>query len=291
MIKETIAQIQRRLIAAKEGTLVLHDPTNIDPDKRGLTSTSSVAFWRMILNLIATEQAAFEDVLEIFEQDVEALIKAAPAGSPAWLQQKCLEFQYSATVPQIIQLVNFAPVYPIINTALRIITQAAVVSDPQGGYVVKVAANLTPLSTPQQNALASYLNHINFGVPYIIISAEADALMIGADILYDGQYNPTIQQSVTDAINAYRASFNTNNFNGKIILSKIEDVIQAVPGVVDVILRQVEVTPVPSTTPPPIVMVNNSQELISEYSAYAGHFAIDTGAGRTLADTLNFIIQ
>jgi hypothetical protein len=286
MIKETAAQIQSRLIAALQANPTLYDPGNLDPYKRGLTSPSQVALWRQFLNLISTEQALFEDLLQIFEQDVEALIRSAPVGSNAWIQKKVLEFQYDAVSPQVLQLdANYAISYPAIDSSKRIITQCAVPNDATGGFYVKVASNLAPLSSPQYNALVSYLEQINFGTTFTIINANPDLLMIGADIQYNAQYSTFIQDA-KNAIRQWQTDFNTNNFNGKVLLSKIEDVIQAVPGCVDVVFRQVEATPDGLAI---AVLVNNSQVLQQSYDTYAGYSIIDPNAGRTLDDTLTFI--
>ncbi len=291
MIQETVEAIEARLIATLQSNTTLYDPTNVDPTQRGLTSPSQVAAWRNFLNVIATEIYQQQQVMNLFEQEVEAFIAGQAAGTNTWLQQKVLEFQYSATVAQIIQFVNFAPQYLTVDETLRIITQCAVVNRNVGGYTVKIAANLAPISVPQYDALSSYLAHLNFGVPFFIINSDPDFLMLDADIIYDGQYSPVIQQDVTDAINDYIQDFNTNNFNGNIVVSKLQDVIQSVPGVIDVRLKQVEgrksTTPVASATK----MVDNAQVLLLGYSTYAGYIIIDTTAGRTLADTLNFIVQ
>jgi hypothetical protein len=291
MIQESAAAIEARLIAALQANPVLYDPSNIDPTKRGLTSPSQVAAWLNFLNLFATELYSLEQVMGIFETDVESFMTGQAVGTNSWLQDQISKFQWDATTPQIIQLIDFAPAYPIVNPALRLITQRAVVNNPTGGYTVKIASNLAPISTPQLNAFTSFLNQINFGVPYLVINAAADFLMLGADIYYDGQYSAVIIANVTAAINAYIQDFDTNNFNGDIFLTKLEDIIQAVPGVTDVVLKQVEARPAAVAAINATKLVNLSQVFLREYSTYAGYIIIDTDSGRTLADTLNFIVN
>lgn len=266
---------------------IFHDKNNVS-----ITPSRTNKFV-LIAYIVAVAINLFEQLLDIFRIEIENKIALAPPGTPKWLQNQIFLFQYSATTPQIVQVdpVTFQISYPTVNESMRLITQCAVVNNPFGGYVVKVAAGLAPITTPQLNALTSYLNQINFGVPYLIINTDADLLMLGAEIFYDGQYSPSIATAVKAAINAYIDDFNSNNFNGLVYNSKLEDIIQAVPGVIDVVLKQVEARASTVSSSLATKLIDNSRELLPYYATYAGYIIIDTDSGRTLDDTLTFTIQ
>lgn len=285
----SIEVIQQQIIDSIKSTPTLYDPTNPDPEKRGLTSPSKVAIWLQWTYIVALAINIFEQLLDIFKTEIETSISLAPAGTQQWLQHQALIFQYDATNPQIIQFIDYAPQYPVIDATKRIITQCAVVNRPVGGYKVKVAASLAPLTTPQLQAFQSFLKQINFGVPMEVINADSDKLMITANIYYDGQYSAVIQNTVLAAINNYISDFNTNNFNGDVYVSKLEDIIQSVDGVKDVVLTQIEARPDTVLAASATKLVNNSQVLLRSYSTYAGYILIDSDPGRDLASTLTFI--
>jgi hypothetical protein len=254
-----------------------------------LTTPSRVAQWRLAFWIISHGIWQMVNRVKQYLSDIENKIQTAPPGSPAWLQQKVLEFQWDAATPQIVQAFPYVA-YPVVDESMRLITQCAVVTIPVGGYRVKIASNLAPISTPQLDALKSYLSQINFGVPYNVVNANADFLMLGYDIYYDGQYSSVIQQRVADAINTFMSDFNTKNFNGVVLLSKLQDIIKAVDGVVDVVAKQVEARPYTIAASGATKLVDDYDVLLKQYSTYAGYFQIDTDTGRTLADTLSFIV-
>jgi hypothetical protein len=287
--------IQSTIINAVQADPNLYDPTNTDPTKQGLTSTSQVAKWKLWTFVVAQAQNLFEQLVDLFKAEVEATVFSAAPGTPQWVQKQVLYFQYNASIPQVIQLntTTLAPEYPIVNPAYRIITQCSVTTNLNKTALVKVAkAGPSALSTPERNALTSFLDKICFaGVKFKVISVAADFIMLTYDIYYDGQYSASIAQSTYDAINGFLATSNSTNFDGTISLSKLEDIIQAVPGVRDVVAKQVEVRPASVVAANAYKMVNANQVLLRNYNPFAGYMIVDTDAGRTLADTLNFIVS
>lgn len=247
--------------------------------------------------IVAIAINIFEQLLDLFKTNTEAQVNLAAPGTPQWLQRQVMNFQYSATTPQIVQLdeTNFSINYPNVNPALRIITQCAIVTTALRMVLIKVAqggASPIPLTSPQLTALQSYCTQIDFaGVGFTIRSVDADFLMLGADIYYNGQYSASINQAVTEAINNYITNFNVNNFNGITSLSTLEDILQAVPGVNDVVLKQVEARAFNVIPANAVKLVDNYTELIRNYKTFSGYVIIDTAAGRTLADSLNFIVS
>lgn len=289
-----IPTIQQEIIDNVQSDATLYDPTNTTPSKRGLTSTSAVAIWRLWTFIVATAIGAFEQLLDIYQSTIEAKMIEAPAGTNAWLRSRVLLFQYDAVTPQYIQFnnTNYSFYYDVPNTALCIVTSCAVITNPNKVVLVKVAkggSTPVPLSSLEKAALTTYLDYINFaGVYFELISADADFIMVGADIYYDGQFASVIVQNVKDAINNYVQNL---PFNGLIVLSKLEDAIQSVQGVNDVVFSNVEARPNATIPANAFKLVSAYDVLLRNYSTFAGYSITDTATGRTLDDTLNFVVS
>jgi len=158
--------------------------------------------------------------------------------------------------------------------------------------VAKGGNTPTPLDSTELSALTSYLSYINFaGVYFNLISAPPDFIYLGVDVYYNGQFSNVIQTNVEQAVNNYLTNANAEYFNYTIYLSKLVDIIQAVNGVNDVVLRQVEVRPHFTSVANAYVMVDNYQTYIRQYNPYAGYMIPDTATGRTLNDSISYVIN
>ena len=75
----------------------------------------------------------------IFCKPILKTTVATSTGNAEWIQAQIFKFQYSATSPQVIQFntTTFAPYYPVVNAALRIISECAVVNS--NAVLIKVA--------------------------------------------------------------------------------------------------------------------------------------------------------
>jgi hypothetical protein len=241
-----------------------------------------------------------EQLFSVFQVEIENIVKYAPVGSEPWMQQKVLEFQYDATTPQILTLVDFAPVYDPVDITKRIITRSSVKTAANNTVYVKVAKNDPPvaLSAPELSALQSYLTDggdgtfagrgrgLGFaGINIIAQSFTSDKLFLSGTIYYNGQYSPTIQANVIDAINAYLSAL---PFDGSVSLLGITDAIQSVTGVNDLLLNDVAVRA--NTTPflSKIFMRQNKTDILSIYPTYAGYVVEETTSGQTFSDQLIF---
>lgn len=257
-----------------------------------LTSTSKRAIFRLLSFVVAVAINMLEQLIDIFKTEVETIVASAAPGSTNWIQDRVLKFQYSTINPQIIQLVNFAPVYPSVDPTLRIISRCSVTTDLANSVVVKVATGEPPaaLSGPQLSALQSYLNEIgDAGIQYVAKSLSADLVFIDAEIFYLGQYGSGISVAVIDAINAFLATNSQTNFNGKIKVSDLEQTILDVPGVTDVLLRNVSARDSATAFGSGTFLVLNNQVVSRFWNTVSGYIVEETTAGQTFADTLIFI--
>ena len=166
----TIAVIQTEIIAAKDA----------DANLAGLTSTSQVAIWRLWTFIVAASIHYHETLWDLFKVDLEAIAASARVGSSAWLHDQVLRFQYDATEPQIVQVVDFVATYNPIDESKRIVSRSAVKQQTNRRVVVKAAKDdgsggLEALSTDELSALRSYIKEIQFaGTSVGVTSLEAD---------------------------------------------------------------------------------------------------------------------
>ena len=256
-----------------------------------LTSTSKRAIYRLFTYIVAVAINTLEQLIDIFTASVEATAaKAAPA-SPSWLQDQILKFQYSATTPQVVQLIDFAPAYPTVDETLRIISRCSVTTNLSNSVLVKVATGATPaaLSAPQLAALQSYVSQIGIaGVNYVVTSETSDKLFVQANVFYLGQYSAVIKANVVAAIDAYLSAI---PFNGQVKITDIEDAITGVEGVTDVVLVNVKARSNSTAFADAAFLVQNQQTIGRLWSTVAGYIVGETTARSTLNDSITFIAE
>lgn len=259
-----------------------------------LTSTSKRAIYRLFAFIMATAINLLEQLMDVFSTNVETIAATASPATPAWIQAQVLKFQYSDTVPQTIQLINFAPSYPVVDTTLQIISRCSVTTTVANQVQIKVATGTTPaaLTTPQLTALQAYINPpygIGIaGVTYNVISLNSDKLFIQGNIYYGGTYSSVISANVITAINNYLAAI---PFNGKIKLSDLELAIRAVTGVNDVLLINVSVRPDTTAFGNGTYLIQNQQTISRIWNTVSGYVVPETTVGQDLSTTLTFIAE
>lgn len=280
----TIAQIQAQIIATK----------NAQPELAGLTSTSKRAIWNLWTFVVAACIAIFEQLLDSFLTEVETQVAQSAGASVLWLQAKMFQFQYDATTPQVIQLINTVPQYPVVDANKRIITACSVTSSLSNQVSIKVAKSnpFVALATAELTAAQSYINTIGAaGITYNVISLNADKLYVQAQIYYQGQYSTVIQQNVIDAINSFLQNLSIVNFNGSMKISDLEGAIRNVAGVNDVVLNNVRGRDDASSFSNGIDLVLNNTVISRQWNTIAGYIVQETTTGKTFADSLTFIGQ
>lgn len=255
----------------------------------GLTSTSKAAYWSLWAFIVAVSQSFMEQRFGLLQEEIEDTVDSAIPGTEAWIQAIVLKFQAG----NIIQVnSDFTYEYPNPQLA-EIITSCAVEVSYSGSISIKVAKGGTtpvPLSGSEMTELTAYLDaRLPAGQIPFIISTNADTIQIGSVanptiVYYNGQYNSVIQANVIAALEAFMVLL---PFNGLIKISAIEEVILAVPGVVDVELSSVIATPSGGS---PVVLVSNDPDPIfyaRSYQTYAGYVE-NSGSPNDFASTITF---
>ncbi|CAB4126204.1 hypothetical protein UFOVP153_44 [uncultured Caudovirales phage] len=278
----TIAQIQAQIVATKEA----------QPELAGLTSTSKRAIWNLWTFVIATCIGIFEQLLDSFMANVETQVAQSAGASILWLQAKMFEFQYDSAVPQIVQLINTVPQYPIVDPTKRIITACSVTSDLSNQVVLKVAKSdpFEALGSSELSSAQGYINTIGAaGIIYNVLSLNPDQLYVEATIYGQGQYSAILKQNVIDTLNSWLQTLSKTNFNGAIKISDLEGVIRNVEGVNDVVLNNVRGRDDASLFAAGIDLVFNNALVQRQWNTVAGYAIQETTSGKTFNDSLTFI--
>ena len=124
---------------------------------------------RLICYTVAISQALMEQLQDLFRQNIELTVSKAAAASALWVQDKMFKFQYSATNPQIIALINTVPTYAVVDPTLLLITACSVTTDVSNSVNIKVAKGnpLVALAAPEISSAQGYINIIGIaGINY-----------------------------------------------------------------------------------------------------------------------------
>lgn len=277
----SISTIQQQIIDAVEADPILGTE---------LTSTSKRAIWRLWTFIIATAISLLEQLIDLFKVEVETIVSKAAPGSPQWLQDQVFKFQYDDNNPQILQLIDLVPQYPVVDENLRIITRCSVTTDIANNVTVKVAKGTTPgpLSGPELSALTSYVRIKGVaGITYNPISSESDKLFVEAQVYYNGLFSAVIKANVITAIDTFLAGI---PFNGVVKVSDLERAILAVDGVTDIVLNNVMARADATAQMAGTFLVVNNTLASRTWPTLAGYIIAETGTYAP-ANYLTFISQ
>lgn len=245
---------------------------------------SAVGLFNNIADVVAININVFEQLQDAYKGELETIAASAVPGTPSWVKEKVIEFQYDATTAQFITLVDLVPTYNEVDEDLRIISRVSVVEGGNGLVTVKVATGDTPaaISALQKTALEEYLDILMpAGPTIVVISTDSDKLYIDAEVYYDGQFVNSIQSDVEDAITSYLANL---DFNGVVLVSMIQDAIQAVTGVKDVVINEVRARA--DTTP-----FASATTVARQWTTVAGYIVEETESGQAFSDTITYTAE
>jgi len=206
-----------------------------------LSSSSKVAIWRLWAYIMAVAIYTHELLFDQVKVDVQAIIDAAPVGTPRWYQSEVLKFQLGDSL----QYLNNRFQYNIIDESKQIVKYCAV-EESNGQVLIKTAkddsGNIVPLTASEVNSLSSYVAKIKFAGTFVLVSSyPADELDISFNIYYDPiRRLSNVQDGVQAAIDSFRKNL---PFNGRVSITAFTDAVQAVEGVVDPIFVSATATP------------------------------------------------
>ncbi len=282
----SVEQINKQLV----DTLVVNFATigiTINP-----TLWSKRDLLRKILYTVSICIAFFEQLLDEHKKQSEETADRTPAASSKWIQNKMFKFQYSDTNPQVVALIDTVPQYPVVDATLAIITACSVTSNVSNETLIKVAKDFpfVALSAPQKSAAQEYIDIIGVeGINYVVISLESDKIFIEADCYYKGQYASVISATTIAAIEKWMLENSSINLDGRAEMSDLEVAMKAVPGMTDVVLKNVRGRADTDSFGAGIDLILNTQILQRRWVTVAGYIGQETDTGHTFADSLNFI--
>lgn len=256
---------------------------------------------QLICFSVATCIAVLEQLMDVFTTHTDTAIAAAAAASSLWLQAKMFLFQYSATNPQIVQLINGIIQYPVVDPTLCVVTACSVTTTTSNNVTIKFAVG-SPLQAASAPVVASAQGYINYmgtaGISYNLMSLNPDQIYINANIWYQGQYASTILTTLTAAITAFLQNLSTPNaegtglnLGGVVQMSALLVAIKAVPGVNDAELLNVSARSDATAYGNGVQLILNTAILQTQWAPIAGYTIPEQTAGYTLATSLNLIAQ
>lgn len=261
------------------------------PELAEASSTSKRAIWRLWTYVVAVTINLYEQLQDLFRTEVESIVALSAPQTPQWVQDRVFRFQYSATDPQVVQLIDLVPQYPVVNPALNIVTRCSVKTNLSGRVNIKVAKSEPPepLITAEVDALQSYINVIGVaGINYAVVSSESDKLFIEADIFYIGSYSAVISANVIATVDTY---LSTLPFDGSMKLLDLEIAIRNTVGVNDVLFRNIKARKDTTALSGATSLVLNNTVISRQWPTVSGYIVGETTSGSTLADTLTFIAE
>ncbi|GAA4271622.1 nucleotidyltransferase [Aquimarina gracilis] len=208
-----------------------------------LTSTSRVSIWRLWIYIVAFAIWVFERLFDVHQQEIEELISLNQIGTARWYRKKALDFQFGFSLGES-DVYDNTGVEQSKVLASKIVKYAAVqevgnvlvikVAKEQGGDLAQLDQEL------ELPAFRRYMELIRYaGVRINVVSQPADTLKLILNIAYDSQVLDENGIRIVgkegepdEPVNAAIQDFLYNlEFNGSLILSKLDDRLQRIDGV------------------------------------------------------------
>lgn len=238
----------------------------------GLSSSSSSAIWRLLIDVVATAAKVVEDLWDIFMGEVDALENSAIAGTARWYQEQALAYQQGDTLIWSGQRWGYLSV-----DASKQIVDKASATDTGSELRLKVAKVVsgTPqaLSESELAGFNSYIKKIKFaGTNVAVVSLPPDELKLTMTVYKD----PAIIDSDGDLLPGgsfkiveFQVSQYVSNldWNGKFNVQEMIDAIKLADGVRDVVVSTIEAKP---------DAYASFSAFTREYTPQAGYLSINT---------------
>ena len=282
----TAEEIRDAMVAVIMADARIYDIAETDPTK--LSNPSNASIWYNLLNTFAVEINILETLMEDLIVDLDNRALEIPVGTSKWYAAETLEYQYGDSLI----LVDGVPQYPIDDPTKKVAEVSASVVE-NGINIIKAAkldgnGNPIPLDTPEYDGLVTYwIQKRMAGTGITVISQAGDDMIVYATIEVDGQKISTTGQSQSNLLIypvevAIKNYYKQLDFNGRFLVMKLVDAIQAVDGVENVKITQVLAKQYTETE-----YVNVLSTDSNDYTAVSGYIVED--ATGLLTDTLTYI--
>lgn len=212
-----------------------------EPSLSGLTSTSKVAIWRLLVYIFAVGVWSLEKLFDAYKTEVNTYVSTLKPHTLSWYHGKCLAFQYGFDlVPDTDRYDNTGVDQSLIDASLVVKSVAINESATQPRLIMKIAGEtggeFVPLDPPVVASFKNYVAKIkDAGIKITVINTYPDLLRLTIDVYYDPLVLTADGGSilfggkpVEEAITNF---FKNLDFNGVFILAKLTDTLQHVEGV------------------------------------------------------------
>lgn len=220
------------MIARKESELEL----------AGLTSTSKVAIWRLMIYVVAFAVWSLEVLFDQHKLEVSGILSILKPHTPRWYRQKALSFQYGFDLYPDTDVFNIEGFTPEQIENSKIIKYSAVTEAVnESRLIIKIATEdsnlqLAPISEPQKESFDAYVEEIrDAGVKVTVINYLPDILRLNIAIYYDSLVLTSEGVSILSGKKPVEISLKEFMkelpFDGELILNSLEDKLQNTEGV------------------------------------------------------------
>ncbi len=271
------------------------------PNLAGIVSNpSTTAVWKDFVHCMAVEVATLEQLNDSFKNDVETTINTASVHNADYVRQQAFLFQYDATTPQVVVLVDFVPTYDPVDATKRIITVCTVENNSSRILDIKVAKNSPPekLTVGELASIQGYFTDGGSssalgtgvgiaGIAHNLISLDPDRVFLEAEIFHDGQFASTIEADVILAIENYLYNLGKD---GVMKTIEIIDAIQSVKGVTDVDIVNLAIRSAATAFGSKTYLINAGTVVSTKATTTAGYAYQENTASNTFTDKLTFTV-
>ena len=275
----TIAQIQQSIIDAKNGVNVNLPLVGANPLGL-LSSSSSVAIWRLWTYIVAVCQWVLENLFDFHKAEVNGIIATQKPHTLQWYVGMAKAFQYGISLP----VDSDTYLVPSTDPTVVIVQYAAAVELTNLVRIkvaTLIAGVLAPITTPQLAAFAAYMHLVkDAGVRLELTSGSPDKLKLVLNVYYDplvldstgARLDGSTSTPVRDGINGFLANL---PFNGLFVFNNLIAALQAIQGVVigDIVSAEATYGSLPYTA------------VLVEYLPDAGYMILDPVGGLTVSYT------
>jgi hypothetical protein len=268
------------------------------PSLSALNSPSQTSIYKLWKYIVAQCANLLEQLVDRKKVEIEnALLYGVPP-SLGWLRSKAFEFQYDATTPQNIVLIDWVPTYDPIDITKRIVTRCTIKQASGAVVYVYVAKNEPPekLTVTELAAIQGYYINTGDGTTKAVgigyggqviacVSLDPDLLFLEATITYNGKFASTIEADCITAIENYISNLGQAPL---FQFTEMINVLKDVPGFFDIFINNLSCrsAAIPFGSGTDLILAN--EVLFSGYNVEAGYMIGETTTGETLADKITF---
>lgn len=290
-VEEIYLSISNELTNQAELAGLLPENDNLQQFLDDMASLSNVSDHRLQVFATAVAMNTTEVLNDIIQSDIQLTADAATPGTDPWWNREIKKFQFGDDLitkklslgDNEIEVIGYA-----VEDESKQIIKFSSISSSDGKSFLKMAKDdgfgePTPLTTPELDAASAFIDRqMGSGSSIVGLSQNADL----SKYVIDVYYNPLVIANdgslisdggifpIEDAIRNYHANL---DFDGTIVIQKLQDDIQAVTGVNDLLINSAEAKPVGGVF----------TEFDRIYATIAGYVKIDPAF--PLSATLNYI--